>query len=60
MLEDMYPSGIGYNELNTLLAEEADWLFKMLNITEDGEAVTAEAEVVATSTDDDEFNMNID
>lgn len=59
MLEDMYPSGIGYNELNTLLTEESDWLFKMLNITEDGESVTAEAEVVATSTDD-EFNMNID
>ena len=59
MLEDMYPSGIGYNELNTLLTEESEWLFKMLNITEDGEAVTAEAEVVATSTDD-EFNMNID
>ena len=59
MLEDMYPSGIGYNELNTLLTEESDWLFKMLNITEDGEAVTAEAEVVATSTDD-EFDMNID
>lgn len=59
MLEDMYPSGIGYNELNTLLTEESEWLFKMLNITEDGEAVTAEAEVVATSTND-EFNMNID
>jgi hypothetical protein len=37
VLEEMYPNGIGYHELNDLLKDNSDWLFKMLNMASDEE-----------------------
>lgn len=39
MLEDMYPNGVGANELNDMLQFEADWILESLGLAEKQEEV---------------------
>jgi len=34
MLEDMYPNGVGANELNDMLQFESDWILESLGLIE--------------------------
>ena len=34
MLEDMYPNGVGANELNDMLQFESDWILESLGLKE--------------------------
>lgn len=57
MLEDMFPNGVGSNQLNDLLKSERDWILSMLNISDKDEVEETETLETSYSEFDDDFDM---
>ena len=57
MLEDMFPNGVGSNQLNDLLKSERDWILNMLNISDTDEVEETETLETSYSEVDDDFDM---
>ena len=57
MLEDMFPNGVGSNQLNDLLKSEKDWILSMLNISDIDTVEETETLETSSSEFDDDFDM---
>ena len=57
MLEDMFPNGVGSNQLNDLLKSERDWILNMLNISDTDAVEETETLETSYSEVDDDFDM---